>query len=132
MRAMDETRSRLSTSIAYRKKSCFNRHVPNPYGLIFRRANGQPISAKADDRAWHEFLTTVEAEPDKSGKLPTIHVARHTTATLFMELGVDQKIIGEIVGHASEQITQRYQHVSAHAARDAMLRLGTQFAQVLQ
>jgi site-specific recombinase XerD len=34
-----------------------------------------------------------------------------------MELGVDAKIIGEIVGHQSEAITRRYQHMSSATAR---------------
>ncbi len=45
-----------------------------------------------------------------------------------MELGADAKIIGEIVGHQSEAVTRRYQHVSSAAAREAMDRLGTHFA----
>jgi site-specific recombinase XerD len=45
-----------------------------------------------------------------------------------MELGVDAKIMGEIVGHQSERITQHYQHVSSAAARDAMNKLGAHFS----
>jgi site-specific recombinase XerD len=48
-----------------------------------------------------------------------------------MELGVDARIIGEIVGHASEEITRHYQHVSTSAAREAMDRLGAHFAMAL-
>ena len=48
-----------------------------------------------------------------------------------MELGVDARIIGEIVGHASEEITRHYQHVSSAAAREAMDKLGSHFAQAL-
>jgi site-specific recombinase XerD len=63
---------------------------------------------------------------------PTTHWARHTTATVLMELGVDARIIGEIVGHASEEITRQYQHVSSAAAREAMDRLGRHFSKALE
>jgi len=49
-----------------------------------------------------------------------------------MELGVDARIIGEIVGHASEEITRQYQHVSSAAAREAMDRLGRHFSKALE
>jgi site-specific recombinase XerD len=60
--------------------------------------------------------------------VPTTHWARHTTATVLMELGVDAKIIGEIVGHQSEAVPRRYQHVPSAAARDGMDKLGSHFA----
>jgi site-specific recombinase XerD len=45
-----------------------------------------------------------------------------------MELGVDAKIIGEVVGHKFEAATRRYQHVSSTSARDAMDHRGRHFA----
>ncbi|MBT1632367.1 tyrosine-type recombinase/integrase [Curtobacterium flaccumfaciens] len=57
--------------------------------------------------------------------VPSTRWARHTTATVLMELGVDAKFIGEIVGHQSEAVTRRYHHVSSAAARDAMDKLGS-------
>lgn len=100
-------------------------------GLIFRCPGGQPIPAKADDRAWLKLLTRANADVKVLGGLLTVHSARHTTATLLMELGVDQKIIGEIVGHASVRTTHRYQHVSSAVARDAMERIGAHFGVAL-
>lgn len=94
----------------------------NPYGLILRQESGMPIDSKQDSKAWSKLLVDAgiaEEYPDATG-----HWARHTTATLLMELGVDRRVIGEIIGHASEEITMRYQHVSSDAARDAMSRLG--------
>ena len=64
-----------------------------------------------------------EGTPDT----PTTHFARHTTATVLMELGVDAKIIGEVVGHVSERTTRGYQHVSSPAARAALEALGDHF-----
>ena len=115
---------------------------PNPHGLIWRRADGSPITSGQDSAEWRDLLlaagviTAEQAKPLRDQKAgtppaPTTHWARHTTATVLMELGVDARIIGEIVGHASEEITRHYQHVSSAAARDAMDRLGTHFAQAL-
>lgn len=105
---------------------------PNPHGLIWRHDSGAPILPAEDQQEWREILFEagiITAEQLTPGSdVPTTHWARHTTATVLMELGVDAKIIGEIVGHQSEAITRRYQHVSSSAARDAMDRLGSHFA----
>ncbi|MEB0286763.1 site-specific integrase [Cryobacterium sp. 10I1] len=115
---------------------------PNPHGLIWRNPDGSPITSGQDSEEWRDLLlaagviTAEQAKPLKdqaegTPPAPTTHWARHTTATVLMELGVDARIIGEIVGHASDEITRRYQHVSSAAARDAMDRLGTHFAGAL-
>jgi integrase len=120
-----------------------SKDVPNPYGLIWRHPNGEPITAKEDEQMWRDLLYkagVITKEQTKEPKdrapgtadIPTTHWARHTTATVLMELGVDAKIIGEIVGHASEQTTRRYQHVSSPVAREAMGRLGEHWSKALE
>lgn len=105
---------------------------PNPYGLIWRKPNGEPYLWGEDEQTWRDLLfeagIITEDQRAPGSPVPTTHWARHTTATVLMELGVDAKIIGEIVGHQSEAVTRRYQHVSSAAARDAMDRLGSHFA----
>lgn len=104
---------------------------PNPHGLIWRNPDGSPITEKQDQEEWRQLLleagviTVEQAKPQKeraegTPTTPTTHFARHTTATVLMELGVDAKIIGEIVGHVDVTTTQRYQHVSTPAARAAL------------
>lgn len=104
---------------------------PNPHGLIWRNADGSPITEKQDQEEWRQLLLeagviSVEQAKQKKDRAegtpetPTTHFARHTTATVLMELGVDAKIIGEIVGHVDVTTTQRYQHVSTPAARAAL------------
>jgi integrase len=115
---------------------------PNPHGLIWRDPDGSPITAGQDGADWRDLLLSAgiiseeQAKPPRerppgTPPTPTTHWARHTTATLLMEVGVDARIIGEIVGHTSEEITRRYQHVSSSAARDAMDRLGDHLARGL-
>ncbi|WFR68785.1 site-specific integrase [Curtobacterium flaccumfaciens] len=101
---------------------------PNPYGLIWRKPNGEPYLWGEDEQTWRDILFEAGIIADEDRKpgspVPTTHWARHTTATVLMELGVDAKI----VGHQSEAVTRRYQHVSSAAAREAMAKLGSHFA----
>jgi len=116
---------------------------PNPHGLIWRNLDGSPLTAKQDNQLWRRILFEAEIISEEQIKapkdrkvgtldIPTTHWARHTTATVLMELGVDARIIGEIIGHVSDKITRRYQHVSTDAARDAMSRLGAHFSGALE
>lgn len=95
---------------------------PNPHGLVFTRPDGRPLDPSLDNAAWHAAL-------DAAG-LPSIklHSARHSTATLLMELGVDAKVISAILGHSTVAVTQAYQHVDLTLAREAMSRLGDMLA----
>lgn len=105
--------------------------LPNPHGLVWRHEDGSPYLPAEDQAAWRDLLhragaiTDAQLIPGTDG--PTTHWARHTAVTVLMELGVDAKIIGEIVGHVSEKTTRGYQHVSSPAARDAMERIGRHF-----
>lgn len=117
-------------------------HLPNPHGLIWRNADGSPIIGKQDEQDWRDLLvragqiTGQQALPPREREdgitdPPGAHTARHTTATVLMELGVDAKIIGEIVGHQSAKTTRGYQHVSTAAATDAAQRIGDHFTNAL-
>lgn len=110
---------------------------PNPHGLVWRNEDGSPILPAQDEQEWRNLLHSAgligedQLAPNSPGVLPA-HSARHTTATMMMELGVDAKIVGEIVGHQSEKVTRLYQHVSSPAAQDASGRVAVKFAQVLR
>lgn len=78
---------------------------------------GQPIPAGTDLAAWHEALA-------RSGLPPVpLHTARHTTATLLMDLGIDVTIIQAILGHARPLTTRGYQHADLTMSRTALARL---------
>ena len=111
---------------------------PNPHGLIWRNDDGSPITAEQDQEEWRSVLldagviTEAQALPPKdrpegTPATPTTHFARHTTATVLMELGVDAKVIGEIVGHVNVRTTRGYQHVSSAEARKALEAIGAHF-----
>jgi integrase len=94
----------------------------NPHKLVFTRPDGRPLDPSRDNAAWHEALATAELPSVK------LHAARHSTATLLLEAGVDTKVIGAILGHSTAAVTQAYQHVDLTMAREAMARLGDMLA----
>lgn len=116
---------------------------PNPHGLIWRNPDGSPITPEQDQAAWRVLLLDAgvitedqalepRLRPEGTPPTPTTHFARHTTATVLMELGVDAKVIGEIIGHVDVRTTRRhYQHVSSAEARKALEAIGTHFAGAL-
>lgn len=94
----------------------------NPHHLVWTRPGGRPLDAAADTQAWATALAAAGVRP-----VP-LHSARHTTATLLLEAGVDGKVIQEILGHTDIETTRGYQHVDLTLARDAMERLGRTLA----
>lgn len=90
-------------------------------GLVFTRDDGRPHDPSKDNHAWHAAL-------EQAG-LPSVklHAARHTTATLLLELGVDPKVVQAILGHSTVVMTHAYQHVSIEMQRRAMDSMGGMF-----
>lgn len=86
---------------------------PGPHDLVWS-ADGHPIGARTDSRAWHEALAGAGLPP-----VP-LHAARHTTATLLLETGVDSGVISSVLGHSSVLVTRGYQHVSQELTRRAL------------
>lgn len=98
----------------------------NPWGLIWsdidtRAATPKPAprSGRADRAEWLALQARAGvAHP--AGRPYTLHEARHTTATLLMELGIDESVRTAIMGHSSITVTRGYQHASQAAASAAM------------
>ena len=91
-------------------------------GLVWTRDGGRPIDPREDQRAWDDMLKAVGVRD-----VP-LHSARHTTATLLMEQGVDVTIIQAIMGHTEVTTTQGYQHADLSMARRAIDGLGEALA----
>ena len=51
---------------------------------------------------------------------PTIHVARHTYATMLLTLGVDLYTVSKLLGHTSIKHTQRYAKIISQKKADAV------------
>lgn len=102
----------------------------NPWGLVWpatrRDASGReavlPQVDNADRADWYRLQDAVQvARVDGTqGRRYLLHEARHTTATLLLAAGVDQKIIEDIMGHSIIVSRAAYQHVSLDMARQAL------------
>lgn len=92
--------------------------VPGVHGLVWTDDAGRPWSPGRDAQAWHAAL--------EHAGLPSVplHAARHTTATLLLELGVDTKVGSQILGHSDVLVTQAYQHADLALTRSALEGLG--------
>lgn len=91
----------------------------NPHGLVWPNLNGAPTTSKVDDEEWYGIQQAAGVQ-HPAGRLFSIHEARHTTATLLLECGVDPAIIVAIMGHSSILTTRGYQHVRTDRAMEAL------------
>lgn len=88
-------------------------------GFVFADQLGDPISPEADWRQWQEL----ESEAGVVGKFRP-HDARHFAATFLLALGVDVRVVQQILRHSSVKVTERYTHVASTMARDAAEKMG--------
>jgi integrase len=86
----------------------------NEFGLVWVTDAGKPIPGKYDNMAWHAALARAKV-PD----MP-LHSARHTTATLLQEMGVEESVRMQIMGHSSVAAQRGYAHVDLTFARKAL------------
>jgi integrase len=90
----------------------------SPHQLVWPRPDGRPLTARADTAAWNSLQ--VEAGVVGPGRAYYGHEARHTTATLLLEAGIDPQVVQAILGHSSAATSRSYQHVSHEMARRAL------------
>ncbi len=104
--------------VAWRERS--NELIPNnPHGLVWPNLDGAPTYYKIDDEEWYGIQQAADVQ-HPAGRLFSIHEARHTTATLLLEAGVDPAVIVAIMGHSDILTTRGYQHVRTERAREAL------------
>lgn len=101
----------------------------NPWGLVWvavddRYGKGTvvPRSGLIDRKAWWDLqdIAQVASTEGTAGRRYALHEARHTTATLLLEGGVDTEVIKAIMGHSSIVTSRGYMHVSQALARKAL------------
>ena len=88
------------------------------HGLVFCRADGKPYDIKTLNNYFIRML--------KEAGLPHVrfHDARHTFATLMLELGEHPKTVQTMLGHSNIAMTlDRYSHVSLELEQRAAARL---------
>lgn len=91
----------------------------SPWGLVWPRPDGRAQSSEKDRAAWHA-LQSAAGVAHPTGRPYYLHEARHTTATLLLEAGVDPAVVTAILGHSSILTSRGYQHVSQSLARKAL------------
>lgn len=80
--------------------------------LVFSQLNGRPHRPETDNLAWKAFLTGAGVDEVR------LHDARHTAATMLLRLGVDPRIVMDIMGWSQMSMLHRYQHVLEDMKRD--------------
>lgn len=78
--------------------------------FITQNIIGQVFNAKSNNTMNRSLKVAAKAAGIK--KTLTTHVARHTFATVFIELGGDVVALKEILGHRKLETTMRYVHIS--------------------
>jgi integrase len=106
----------LPTPALARFKVAWAEHLAaggGPDDLVFHR-DGMPLDHRADWQAWSDLL-------ERAG-VPHIalHAARNTTASLLEEAGVAPRLVMEILGQSSVEVTYGYQAGDLERHRDSM------------
>lgn len=97
---------------------------PSPHGLVWPLADGGLRTSKIDASEWNNLQARANVK-HASGRPYYLYEARHTTATLLLEAGVDTEIVKAIMGHSSVVTTRGYQHVSQTLTRKALEQLAS-------
>lgn len=96
----------------------------SPHDLVWPAADGRPQDADEDLAEWEAIQKAARVQ-HSSGRWYGTHEARHTTATLLLEAGVDPAIIQAILGHSSIVTSRGYMHTSPEMTFQALERVAT-------
>jgi len=91
------------------------------FGLVWCTDDGMPIDPKNDRLGWAD-LQVRSGIAEKAGKTFGVQEGRHTTITFLKELGVENEVIEQIVGHS--KLVESYVHADlSPKVREAIDRL---------
>ena len=91
-------------------------------GLVFTD-RGNPVDHRKDWQAWTDLLATAGVPH------VALHAARNTAASLLEAAGVNDRMVAEILGHSSVQITHNYQQADLARRGEALRALEAYLAQ---
>lgn len=86
-------------------------------GPVITDREGKPVKP---DRVTHTFKRMVRGAKLKNRDRLKFHSLRHSCGAWLASKGVSERIIQEILGHASSRTTQIYSHVASSAVEGAM------------
>lgn len=93
---------------------------PSPHGLVWTRADGQPLSDADDADEWRAVQGTAEVG-HPAGRYYVPHETRHTTVSLLIEARVDRSVVAAIVGQS--KLLDAYVHVDHAQTLSALERV---------
>lgn len=92
----------------------------SPHGLVWPALDGSPADEVEDREEWEAIQQAAGVWHPSGARFYTGHEARHTTATILMEMGVPESVRIAIMGHSSIASTRGYEHVDVTMARAAL------------
>jgi integrase len=90
-------------------------------GWMFTGPTGQPLDPRRDLSEWHSILE------DAGVRAARLHDARHTAATVLLLLGVDRRVVMDIMGWSTITMAERYEHVTPRLRHDVAEQLNRYF-----
>ena len=107
----------LHPALAATMKEWFARHPGGQYALP--RDDGSPLDVDVMDNRFEAAVRGTDWASMKG-----FHVLRHSFASALAAAGVDQRVIDAFMGHQTEEMARRYQHLRPDKLKDAILSLG--------
>lgn len=94
-----------------------------PTGYVFATGNGTPLEPRNLTRMWTQLCDHLGIR-----RVP-LHALRHTCVSLLLTLGIHPRIVMEIVGHSTIEMTMNtYGHVNINTQRTALDQLDDELA----
>lgn len=93
------------------------RRQPIPGDPVFLDANDEPPKPDRVTKRFKHYVRKAELEDKEDLKF---HSTRHTTGSWLSMQGVPLRVISEILGHSSTQVTEKYSHLQPEIMERAM------------
>lgn len=95
----------------------------DPGGLIFHDGRGGPLDPRRDWDHWKAVLDLASTPPFAPVPAIALHAARNTTAKLLEEAGIPARMVAQILGQSTVEVTYGYQDADLGRMGEAMLAL---------
>lgn len=83
----------------------------HPGGQYTITQDGNPVTVSQATDHFKRTLRNPEPAHEKWAKIRGFHTLRHSVASILASNGVDQRYIDKIIGHHTEAMRKRYQHL---------------------
>lgn len=93
------------------------------WGLVFCRPTGRPLDGSAARSMMKQILQWAELPPMR------FHDLRHSAASIYLAMGVDSRVVMDMLGWSQITTAARYQHPSAELKEQAAQRMSEFFGE---